>query len=967
MRGVASALLGVENEVNLLDMEASIEHLARGTPGGVDSMLVVVEPYYRAMETAGRQLDDKELSLAMKDRGLGTPATRAATIETLLKRQYIARDGQLLVATDRGVGVIGRMHEEVKSPIMTGEWEADLAKVQRGEDTLDAFLDRIRAHVASIVRKVIDDAPSGQGMRSSRPRSSSDATASSFSPSFPSPPSSSFARSAAPLSSAPPDDDPRFRDDDPLGPPPDDDRFRDDDDWESPPDDEAPPPSSSPRRVSAVARPSAPPRSAPAARSAPSASPARVSAPPARRPVDPGATFESILRDRFGFPAFRKYQEAVCTAVRDGENTLLVMPTGAGKSLCYQLPAIARGGTALVVSPLIALMEDQVEKLRNAGFSAERIHSGRGRDEARNTCRAYLAGELDFLFIAPERLRVPGFPEMIAKRELSLVAIDEAHCISRWGHDFRPEYRMLGQRLPQLLHGGCPVIAVTATATRVVQDDIVAQLGFDKHRRFIHGFRRDNLAIEVVECTPKDRVDAVLELLTPPAARPAIIYAPTRKEADRIADALGKRVAVAAYHAGLGGSRREEVQTRFLSGKLDLVVATIAFGMGVDKADVRTVVHTALPGSVEGYYQEIGRAGRDGLPSRVVLLHSFVDRKTHEFFHDRDYPNMETMTALWDALSDKPRFPIEVASRAKLSLEEAEKGLDKLWIHGGALIHEQEAFLKGDDAWKRTYPEQEQHKRKEMLEMARLAEGNTCRMLAIVRYFGDQNDDGKPCGRCDICAPDEMALSGYAPSAEADGKVVDKVLRLLAAGDLTGGQLHRDHFAASGMGRNDVEHVVSGLVRAGLVLSTEDRFEKDGKTIAFQRLAITATGLAQLGSDAANITIRVHKRPAKAAKKPREKRERKPREKRERGADAAAASSGIGEGGAVVEELRKFRREEAKRLGVPAFRIFTDKQLFAIAADAPQSEDALYACAGMYPSIVKKFGEGILRAIRVAG
>ena len=444
-----------------------------------------------AMETAGRTLEDKELSLAMKDRGLGTPATRAATIETLLRREYIGRDKQLLVATDKGVGVIGMMHEEVKSPVMTGEWEADLAKIQRGEGTLEAFLQGIQTHVASIVRKVLSDGPTGTPMRP--PRSAPTLTTTtiargSYAGSSNSPPRRSASRGA----SAPPADGFRGDEDDTppddyvpdygasddptaaSSPAPDDDRWLDEDVGGGPDPD---PPSSAPRSRSPASldRPSAP------------------SAPPARRPLEPGASFDVILRERFGFPGFRPYQEAVCTAVREGQDTLLVMPTGAGKSLCYQLPAVARGGTALVVSPLIALMEDQVEKLRRAGFAAERIHSGRGRDEARNTSRAYLAGELDFLFIAPERLRVPGFPEMIAKRELSLVAIDEAHCISRWGHDFRPEYRMLGQRLPQMHRG--PVIAVTATATQVVQDDIVGQLGLRSARRFIHGFRRDNLAL----------------------------------------------------------------------------------------------------------------------------------------------------------------------------------------------------------------------------------------------------------------------------------------------------------------------------------------------------------------------------------------------------------------------------------------------------------------------------------------
>ena len=789
-----------------------------------------------AMQTAGKTLDEKELSDAMKESGLGTPATRASIIEVLLKRGYVQRQGKTLEATDKGIHLIEVVHPEVKSPAMTGQWEAFLKRIERRNAELPPFLQGIEQYVRDVVGKV------GQQPQQLAPSSTATQTA----------------QEAVPF-----------------------------------------------REITAEQR----------------------------------KDLSGLLHSAFGFAEFRANQEAVCRAVVEGKDVLLVMPTGAGKSLCYQLPGIALGGTTLVISPLIALMEDQVAKLKERGFAVERIHSGRDRAASRQACIDYLQGKLQFLFIAPERLRVPGFPEMLAKRKPALVAVDEAHCISQWGHDFRPDYRTLGQHLPALRPA--PVIALTATATPLVQNDIAGQLGLGRDGRFIHGFRRDNIAIEVVETAQNERFPLVRELLEDDGRQPAIVYAPTRATADELASELKAHMPTAAYHAGLTTAVRQRVQTEFLEDKLQVIVATVAFGMGIDKPNIRTVIHTALPGSVEAYYQEIGRAGRDGLPARAVLMHSYADRRTHDYFFGRDYPQAAALSQIFEALTEEPQTKEELGKRVRLTNEEFEKALEKLWIHGGAIVDFAENVTRGNENWREPYKSQAEHKFAQLQQILRFPDTSRCRMSVLVSYFGDHAGARKPCGICDFCSPETCEAQRFRPATAQEEEVARDVLAELR--DIDGrstGKLHLEVATGKRLERNEFEQILGAMARAGLIDLQEATFNSGGKEIHFRKALLTAEGKSA-------VSVRLLIKDQMERKSAKRKR-----------AKAALASTADPK---VEEALRKWRLVEAKKQGLPAFRILSDKTLLSIASIRPVDEEELLSISGVGAKAVERYGAQILR------
>lgn len=677
----------------------------------------------------------------------------------------------------------------------------------------------------------------------------------------------------------------------------------------------------------------------------------------------------------FGFAGFRANQEEVCRAAVAGRDLLLVMPTGSGKSLCYQLPALARGGTALVISPLIALMDDQAAKLAALGLKVARIHSGLDRSASRQACVDYLNGSLQFLFIAPERLRVPGFPEMLAKKRLALVAIDEAHCISQWGHDFRPDYRMLGQYLPMLRGEDAnrpPVLALTATATTAVQKDILAQLGLQSPAKFIHGFRRDNLSIEVVEVPIPMRAGVVSGLLKDGSRRPAIVYAQSRKQAEKLAEELSRTVRAAAYHAGLDAETRERVQTAFQGRELEVVVATIAFGMGIDKADIRTVIHAGLPATLEGYYQEIGRAGRDGKPSRTYLMHSYADQRTHDFLLTRDYPPIAELSQVFAMLTKDPSPVDELRERSRLGEEEFDKALEKLQIHGGASVDFNGNVTRGRAAWEKTYAVQSQYRREQLDKVLRYTNSSECRMGALIRHFGDVEDAGRSCAQCDVCDPAGAVLRLFRRATAREREWVQDVVEALrGTAYKTAKGLMSEFDWAGNMSRDEFEELLASMLRAGLIEMEDAEFEKDGRTIPFRKISLTDDGLAVRRTTPLPLLISDGLVDEFSGETTAKRSGTRAKEGKRRGSSESVLSGKAkksfeepaelsGESAALATRLKEWRTAEAKRLRVPAYLVLHDRALNAVAAARPVNPNQLLEIDGIGPAKVERFGEAIL-------
>ena len=578
-----------------------------------------------AMEFAGKLIDEKELGDVIKESGIGTPATRANIVETLISRKYVTRRGKSFYALDKGIQLINAAFPKLASVTLTAEWEKALDHIARGSSSPQDFDNDIENFIGTLLSH----------------------------------------------------------------------------------------------------------------RQIPIAQMKSVSEEPVQ--MKPANQYAEELSS--GIELKSQQVEAIRN-LNEGRDVFSVLPTGFGKSLIYQLAGLYRGGRTLVVSPLVALMKDQVESLRKKGIPASFLHGDLSFEQSKSILKDFENGNTKFLFVSPEKASSGSFIEYVTRSPISLLVFDEAHCISTWGKDFRPTFRKL-KKLVEMSRPS-PVCMLSATVTESIYHDVVETLGVESAQRVNVISMPDNIDIDILRCDETERISAISGILEKNTSKPAIIYVPTRDLAEKVSEKVSSLGVTAFFHAGMNKPDKDHVQEAFLKGQVDIVVATIAFGMGINKADIRTVIHYTSPMSVENYVQEIGRAGRDGKLSKAYL---FFDPKDKVKLKRRIEYSFPEVSSIEEFIAGFRKM-----DRNKLSFRE--KAIFNRAVSIGLLKKNRSGFEshKCED-WESGYLESKKQRLLELNQIFQFIESDSCRVSFVSNFFSGRTDDLDidPCGRCDNC------------------------------------------------------------------------------------------------------------------------------------------------------------------------------------------------------------------------